>query len=96
MKFGITIKPDIPVERIVTLTKAGRAGGIRLWLDFRFPRFVERAFSPAHIDGDATSNMRLGPCVTNPAVRDVDGYSQSFRYVESDLWRTHAVGDRAG
>src|SRR5229473_6918666 len=41
MDFGITIKPDISIDRILTLMAAN------------------------------TKKMRLGTCVTNPAVRDV-------------------------
>ena len=34
MKFGITLKPDISVERIVALTRQAEAGRVRVWLDF--------------------------------------------------------------
>ena len=52
MKFGITIKPDISVERIVALTRQAEEAGFRVWLDFRLPRVVERTLSAADLDGE--------------------------------------------
>jgi len=71
MQFGITIKPDMPVERIVALTRQAEAAGFQygwifdshvLWLE-PYPLLTLMASS--------TKNMRLGPCVTNPATRDI-------------------------
>ena len=71
MKFGFTIKPDMPVERIVALTRQADAAGFQygwifdshiLWLE-PYPLLTLMASN--------TKNMRLGPCVTNPAVRDI-------------------------
>jgi len=71
MKFGITIKPDMAVERIVSLTRQAEAAGFQygwifdshvLWLE-PYPLLTLMAAN--------TKNMRLGPCVTNPAVRDL-------------------------
>ena len=71
MDFGITIKPDISIERIISLTKQAEAGGFSygwmfdshvLWMD-PFPLLTLMAAN--------TRTLRLGTCVTNPAVRDV-------------------------
>src|SRR5271167_5197932 len=71
MQFGITIKPDMPVERIVVLTRQAESAGFQygwifdshvLWLE-PYPLLTLMAAN--------TKNMRLGPCVTNPAVRDL-------------------------
>ncbi|HXJ07771.1 MAG TPA: TIGR03842 family LLM class F420-dependent oxidoreductase [Candidatus Acidoferrum sp.] len=71
MDFGITIKPDISIERIISLTRQAEAGGFSygwmfdshvLWMD-PFPLLTLMAAN--------TRTMRLGTCVTNPAVRDV-------------------------
>ena len=51
MQFGITLKPDISVERIVGLTRQAEAAGFRIRLDFRFARFVDGAVSAADADG---------------------------------------------
>jgi probable F420-dependent oxidoreductase len=71
MRFGITIKPDMSVERIVALTRQAEAAGFQygwifdshvLWLE-PYPLLTLMAAN--------TKNMRLGPCVTNPATRDI-------------------------
>lgn len=71
MKFGITFKPDMPVERILALTQQAEAAGFQhgwifdshvLWLE-PYPLLTLMAAN--------TKRMKLGPCVTNPAVRDL-------------------------
>ncbi|MBZ5663211.1 MAG: TIGR03842 family LLM class F420-dependent oxidoreductase [Acidobacteriia bacterium] len=71
MKFGITIKPDMTVERIVSLTRQAEASGFEygwifdshvLWLE-PYPMLTLMATN--------TKRMRLGTCVTNPATRDI-------------------------
>jgi probable F420-dependent oxidoreductase len=78
MKFGITIKPDMTVERIVALTRQAEAAGFQygwifdshvLWLE-PYPLLTLMAANTKH--------MRLGPCVTNPAVRDLTVTSSLF------------------
>src|SRR5216684_7373325 len=70
MQFGITIKPDMPVERIVALTRQAEASVFEygwifdshvLWLE-PYPLMTLMAAN--------TKRMRFGTCVTNPAVRD--------------------------
>jgi probable F420-dependent oxidoreductase len=71
MQFGITIKPDMTVERIVALTRQAEEAGFEygwifdshvLWLE-PYPMLTLMAAN--------TKKMKLGPCVTNPAVRDL-------------------------
>jgi probable F420-dependent oxidoreductase len=71
MEFGITIKPDLSIDRVVSLTQQAESAGFRygwifdshvIWMD-PFPLLTLMAAN--------TKAMRLGPCVTNPAVRDV-------------------------
>jgi probable F420-dependent oxidoreductase len=71
MRFGITIKPDMTVERIVALTRQAEASGFEygwifdshvLWLE-PYPMLTLMAVN--------TEKMRLGTCVTNPATRDI-------------------------
>ena len=78
MRFGITIKPDMPVERIVALTRQAEAAGVQygwifdshiLWLE-PYPLLTLMASN--------TKNMRLGTCVTNPATRDITVTSSLF------------------
>ena len=78
MQFGITIKPDMTVERIVALTRHAEAAGFQygwifdshvLWLE-PYPLLTLMAAN--------TKNMRLGTCVTNPATRDITVTSSLF------------------
>jgi probable F420-dependent oxidoreductase len=78
MRFGITIKPDMSVERIVSLTRQAEAAGFQygwifdshvLWLE-PYPMLTLMATN--------TKKMKLGTCVTNPAVRDVTVTSSLF------------------
>jgi probable F420-dependent oxidoreductase len=78
MQFGITIKPDMTVERIVALTCQAEAAGFDygwifdshvLWLD-PYPVLTLMATNTKH--------MRLGTCVTNPATRDITVTSSLF------------------
>jgi probable F420-dependent oxidoreductase len=78
MQFAITIKPDMAVERVIALTRQAEAAGFQygwifdshiLWLE-PYPLLTLMAAN--------TKKMRLGPCVTNPAVRDITVTSSLF------------------
>jgi probable F420-dependent oxidoreductase len=78
MKFGITVKPDMSPERIVSLTRQAEACGFEygwifdshvLWLE-PYPMLTLMATN--------TKKMRLGTCVTNPATRDITVTSSLF------------------
>jgi len=78
MQFGITMKPDISVERILALTRQAEAAGMEygwlfdshvLWMD-PYPLLTLMAAN--------TKKMRLGTLVTNPAVRDLTVTSSLF------------------
>src|SRR5581483_9333711 len=82
MKFDITIKPDMSVERIISLTRQAEAAGFEygwifdshvLWLE-PYPLLTLMA---ANI-----KRMKLGPCVTNPAVRDITVTASLFATLE--------------
>ena len=70
MQFGFTLKPDMPLERIVSLARLAERSGFDygwifdshvLWKD-PYPLLVLMAQN--------TERMRLGTCVTNPATRE--------------------------
>ena len=78
MQFGITLKPDITIERIVGLTRQAEAAGFTygwlfdshvLWMD-PYPLLTLMAAN--------TKRMHLGTLVTNPAVRDLTVTSSLF------------------
>jgi probable F420-dependent oxidoreductase len=71
MHFGITFKPDLSIERIVSLTRQAEAAGFDygwifdshvLWME-PYPLLTLMAMN--------TKRMKLGTCVTNPATRDM-------------------------
>src|SRR6516225_882322 len=70
LRFGITLKPDMSPERLIALTRQAEGAGFTygwlfdshvLWLE-PYPLLTLMAVN--------TRRMRLGTCVTNPAVRD--------------------------
>jgi len=78
MRFGITIKPDMTVQRIVALIRQAEEAGFEygwifdshvLWLE-PYPMLTLMAAN--------TNNMLLGTCVTNPATRDITVTSSLF------------------
>jgi probable F420-dependent oxidoreductase len=71
MKFGITLKPDISVERIVALTQQAEAAGFEYGWIFDSHVLWKEPYPLLTLMANATRKMRLGPCVTNPAVRDL-------------------------
>src|ERR1700749_5148866 len=78
MEFGITIKPDLTVERIVNLTKQAESVGFRhTWIFDSHVIWME-PFPLMTLMAANTKKMRIGPCVTNPAVRDITVMSSLF------------------
>jgi probable F420-dependent oxidoreductase len=71
MHFGITIKPDISIDRIVSLTKQAEAAGFSYGWIFDSHVIWKEPFPLLTLMAANTQHMRLGTCVTNPAVRDV-------------------------
>lgn len=71
MKFGITIKPDLSVERIVALTRQAEEAGFEYGWIFDSHVLWKEPYPLLTLMASATRKMRLGPCVTNPAVRDL-------------------------
>ena len=71
MKFGITFKPDMSVDRILRLTRqAEQAGFDYVWIFDSHVLWME-PYPLMTLMAANTSRMRIGPCVTNPAVRDI-------------------------
>jgi probable F420-dependent oxidoreductase len=78
MEFGITIKPDLTIDRMVSLTRQAEAAGFRHGWIFDSHVIWMEPFPLLTLMAANTKNMRLGPCVTNPAVRDVTVASSLF------------------
>ena len=78
MQFGITIKPDLSIERIIALTRqAETAGFTYAWMFDSHVLWME-PFPLLTLMAANTRKMHLGTCVTNPAVRDVTVASSLF------------------
>lgn len=70
MKFAITFKPDMTPQRIVSLTKQAEAAGFAYGWMFDSHVLWQEPFPLMTLMAANTERMRIGPCVTNPAVRD--------------------------
>jgi probable F420-dependent oxidoreductase len=71
MQFGITLKPDISVERIVGLTSQAEAAGFEYGWIFDSHVLWKEPYPLLTLMATNTERMRLGTCVTNPATRDL-------------------------
>ena len=71
MKFGITLKPDHRFDRSVDLTRRAEANGFSYGWMFDSHVLWRDPYPLLTLMGAATTEMRLGTCVTNPATRDI-------------------------
>src|SRR5712692_2532540 len=71
MQFGITLKPDISVDRVVSLTRRAEEAGFQYGWIFDSHILWKEPYPLLTLMAANTKRMRLGTCVTNPAVRDV-------------------------
>jgi probable F420-dependent oxidoreductase len=70
LRFGITLKPDMSPERLVALTRQAEGAGFTYgWLFDSHVLWLE-PYPLLTLMATNTRRMRLGTCVTNPAVRD--------------------------
>ena len=71
MHFGITIKPDISIDRIVGLTRQAEAAGFEYGWIFDSHVLWMEPYPLMTLIAANTKKMRIGTCVTNPATRDL-------------------------
>jgi probable F420-dependent oxidoreductase len=71
MKFGVTLKPDVTIERMLRLTRQAEGGGFGYGWLFDSHVLWKDPYPLLTLMAANTRGMRLGTCVTNPAVRDV-------------------------
>ena len=70
LRFGMTLKPDMSPERLVALTRQAEGAGFTYgWLFDSHVLWLE-PYPLLTLMATNTRRMRLGTCVTNPAVRD--------------------------
>ncbi len=70
MEFGFTLKPDVSIERLVSLTKLAERMGFAYGWIFDSHVLWKEPYPLLTIMAQNTERMRLGTCVTNPATRD--------------------------
>jgi probable F420-dependent oxidoreductase len=71
LSFGVCFMADPPVSRVVSMTKLAEANGFDyawLWDSHVLWQEVYPIFTLMAVN---TDRIRIGPCVTNPATRDV-------------------------
>src|SRR5437762_11887556 len=71
MDFGITIKQDLSIERILSLAQQAETSGFSFGWIFDSHVIWKDPFPLLTLMAANTKKLRLGTCVTNPAVRDV-------------------------
>lgn len=71
MQFGFTLKPDLSVERILGLTRQAEQLGFHYGWIFDSHILWKDPYPLLALMAANTSNLHLGTCVTNPAVRDI-------------------------
>jgi probable F420-dependent oxidoreductase len=70
MQFGFTIKPESSIERTVALTKQAEAAGFEYGWLFDSHVLWRDPYPLLTLMAQATTTLRLGTCVTNPATRE--------------------------
>ncbi len=70
MDFGFTLKPDHPIDRVVSLTRQAEAAGFGYGWLFDSHVLWRDPYPLLTLMAQATTAMRLGTCVTNPATRE--------------------------
>ena len=71
MQFGFTLKPDLSIERMLTLTRQAEDGGFEYGWIFDSHILWKEPYPLLTLMAANTRSLRLGTCVTNPAVRDI-------------------------
>src|SRR5438093_12385441 len=70
MEFAFTLKPDMDLDRKLTLTRQAEAEGFRYGWMFDSHILWQEPYPLLTLMAATTRDMRFGTCVTNPVVRD--------------------------
>ena len=70
MQFGFTLKPDHTIERTLDLTRRAEAAGFDYGWLFDSHVLWREPYPLLTLMAGATTRLRLGTCVTNPATRE--------------------------
>jgi len=70
MRFGFTLKPEHTIERTLALTRQAEAAGFDYGWLFDSHVLWREPYVLLTLMAEATTRLRLGTCVTNPATRE--------------------------
>ncbi len=70
MEFGFTLKPEHSIERTVSLARQAEAAGFEYGWLFDSHVLWRDPYPLLTVMAQATKQLRLGTCVTNPATRE--------------------------
>ena len=70
MQFGFTLKPEHSIERTVALTRQAEEAGFEYGWLFDSHVLWREAYVLLTLMAQASTRLRLGTCVTNPATRE--------------------------
>lgn len=70
MQFGFTLKPEHTIERTLALTRRAEEAGFDYGWLFDSPVLWREPYVLLTLMAQATTRLRLGTCVTNPASRE--------------------------
>src|SRR6478752_6238660 len=70
MQFGFTLKPDHSIERTLALARQAEAAGFDYGWLFDSHVLWREPYVLLTLIAQATTRLRLGTCVTNPATRE--------------------------
>jgi len=70
MEFGFTLKPDVDLARAASLAALAEENGFTYGWIFDSHVLWKEPYVALTLMAQATKNMRLGTCVTNPATRE--------------------------
>ncbi len=70
LKFGVTVLPDPPYQRLVELLVLAESHGFEYGWTYDSPYLWQESFPLLTLAAQATTTMKLGHCVTNPGTRE--------------------------
>ena len=83
MQFGFTLKPENTIERTLSLTRMAEAAGFDYGWLFDSHVLWRDPYPLLTLMAGATTRMRLGTCVTNPATREPSVTASSLAVLTS-------------
>ena len=85
MQFGFTLKPEHTIERTLALTRQAEAAGFDYGWLFDSHVLWREPYVLLTLMAQATTRMRLGTCVTNPATREPSVTASTLADARRDL-----------